>query len=482
MVIARKIAYNVVVSTAAKALSTGLALVGIGLITRYLGAEGFGYYATILAFFAFFGALADLGIYTIATREISRVGADVRMILSNAFTLRLMVSFSVVLLSPLIAALLPYPEYVKTGILFAAVAFLFSSSYMVLNGVFQKHLAMDRVAIAETIGKAIQVGIIFFVVRHDLGFTAAVLSLIGSTAFNFFAVFLLSRGYITFSLRLDGAYWRAFLRESLPMGVAAFVSFLYFKADTILLSFLRPGADVGIYNAAYKIIENLIFFPSMIIGLVLPLLARYVFVDRAMFQQIAHETLKTFFIIIISLVFGVFFLAEDIIALIGGEGYAASAHVLRILIFSLAFIFFGHFFNHILLAGNCQRKLMALLIVAAVLNISANLLIIPHYSYMGAAIVSVCTEIFVALGGGLLAVRALGYVPHVPGLLRIAVAGTAMVIFLFLAQGAPIIIVIIGAAFIYGVFLWLLRVVTTRELAEIFLRRGEARVATPELP
>ena len=41
MVIARKIAYNVVVSTAAKALSTGLALVGIGLITRYLGAEGF---------------------------------------------------------------------------------------------------------------------------------------------------------------------------------------------------------------------------------------------------------------------------------------------------------------------------------------------------------------------------------------------------------------------------------------------------------
>lgn len=480
--IARKIAYNVVVSTGAKALSTGLALVGIGLITRYLGAEGFGYYATILAFFAFFGAIADLGIYTIATREISRIGADVRTILSNAFTMRLTISFVVVFLSPLIALLLPYPEHVKMGILFAAVAFLFSSSYMVLNGVFQKHLAMDRVAIAETIGKAIQVGIILLVVRNDMGFTAAVLSLVGSTAFNFAAVFFLSRTYISFSLRWDPVYWQTFLRESLPMGVAAFVSFLYFKADTILLSFLRPGADVGIYNAAYKIIENLVFFPSMIIGLVLPLLARYIFVDPAMFQQIAHKTLKTFFIIVVPLVCGVFFLADDIIALIGGEGYAASAQVLRILIFSLAFIFFGHFFNHILLAGNLQRKLMALLVFAAILNIGANLLIIPHYSYTGAAIISVCTEIFVALGGGILVARTLGYIPRAPGLVRIAGAGAAMVAFLILAQNVSLPALIVGAALVYGVFLWLLRVVTTKELTEIFLRRGAAATASTDLP
>ena len=68
----RKIAYNVVFSAAAKMAGTVLALVGIGFITRYLGKDGFGDYSTVLAFFFFFGALADLGLYSISTREISR--------------------------------------------------------------------------------------------------------------------------------------------------------------------------------------------------------------------------------------------------------------------------------------------------------------------------------------------------------------------------------------------------------------------------
>ena len=54
MVIARKIAYNVLVSSISKILATVLALVSIGLITRYLGKDGFGNYSTVIAFFAFF--------------------------------------------------------------------------------------------------------------------------------------------------------------------------------------------------------------------------------------------------------------------------------------------------------------------------------------------------------------------------------------------------------------------------------------------
>ena len=64
---------------------TVLALVGIGFITRYLGAGGFGDYSTILAFFFFFGSLADLGLYAISTREISRPGSNEEEILGNVF-------------------------------------------------------------------------------------------------------------------------------------------------------------------------------------------------------------------------------------------------------------------------------------------------------------------------------------------------------------------------------------------------------------
>ena len=160
MVVAKKIAYNVVVSSISKALATVLALVSIGFITRYLGKEGFGDYATLLAFLAFFTAIADLGLYHISTREISRAGANEEKVIGNIFSLRLVASFFVVIISPIIIFFLPYPPIVKQGIFIVALSFLFSSSYQMLNGVFQKNLAMDRVVLAELIGKIVQVLVI----------------------------------------------------------------------------------------------------------------------------------------------------------------------------------------------------------------------------------------------------------------------------------------------------------------------------------
>src|SRR5471030_1070047 len=128
MAIARKIAYNVVFNVITKILSTILALVGIGFITRYLGKEGFGDYSTVLAFFAFFGSVADLGLYTITAREISRQGADEEKILGNAFALRLISSIIVFLVTPVLVFFLPYSHDVKIGILIAAASFVFSST------------------------------------------------------------------------------------------------------------------------------------------------------------------------------------------------------------------------------------------------------------------------------------------------------------------------------------------------------------------
>src|SRR3989339_975484 len=124
MLVARKIAYNVVASSASKIASTVLALVSIGFITRYLGKDGFGDYATVLAFFAFFSAVSDLGLYQISTREISREGADAEKIMGNVFALRIISAAVVVLISPLVIWFLPYSRELKTGIVIVGAAYL----------------------------------------------------------------------------------------------------------------------------------------------------------------------------------------------------------------------------------------------------------------------------------------------------------------------------------------------------------------------
>jgi len=469
MAVARKIAYNVFFNATAKILATVLALVSIGFITRYLGKDGFGDYATVLAFFSFFGCLADLGLYSIATREISRVGADEKKIMGNVFSLRLTSALVVFLFSPLVF-FLPYSHDLKIGIMIAAASFVFSSAYSVLNGIFQKYLVMDRVAITELIGKVIQLAIIIVAVKMDWGFSAIILSLLIYMVFNFVVILILSRRYIRFKFEIDFVYWKKFIKDSLPMGIAVVITFLYFKTDTIMLSMMKSSSDVGIYNAAYKVIENITFFPAMIIGLILPLTARYIFTDKEKFKNISDKTFKFFMILIIPIIVGTLFLANGIIGLIGGGGFTESANVLRIIIFSLVFIFFGSFFNNVLISGNLQKKMMLALGICAIFNISLNLFLIPRYSYIGASITSVFTEMLVATFGFYLSKKYLHYTPSIKNIGGMFVSGLAMAAFLFFLGSLNFFILALGSAGVYFIFLYLTKSISHDEIKSLFNR------------
>lgn len=482
MAVVRKIAYNVFFNATAKILATVLALVSIGFITRYLGRDGFGDYATVLAFFSFFGSLADLGLYSVATREISRVGADEKKIMGNVFSLRLFSSLTVFLFSPLVF-LLPYSHELKIGIIIAAASFVFSASYSVLNGIFQKYLVMDRVAITELIGKVIQLLIIILAVKMDWGFSVIISSLLFYMIFNFVVILILSRKYIRFKIEIDFDYWKKFLKESLPMGIAVVITFLYFKTDTIMLSMMQSSSDVGIFNAAFKVIENITFFPAMLIGLILPLTARYIFTDKEKFQNISDKTFKVLLILIIPVVIGALFLADGIIRLIGGGGFAESANVLRIIIFSLAFIFFGSFFNNVLLAGNLQKKLMVALGFCAVFNISLNFYLIPHYSYLGASYTSVFTEMLVAFFGFYLAKKHLKYTPQINNLGGMIISGLAMAAFLFFFQAWNLFLAAPASAMVYFASLYLTKSISQEEIKSLFNRdKIQIKEVFPEEP
>lgn len=472
MAIAKRIAYNVVVSSISKILATILALVSIGFITRYLGKEGFGDYATLLAFLSFFTALADLGLYYISTREISRTGADEEKIIGNIFSLRLVASLFLVIISPIIILFLPYPLIVKQGIFIVALSFLFSSSYQMLNGVFQKNLAMDRVVLAELIGKIVQVVAIVIAIKLRLNLLWIIASLLCYMIVSFCLVFFWSRKYIKFKLRFDFSYWKDFLKESLPMGAVAIISFLYFKMDTIMLSFMKSNADVGIYNAAYKVLENLTFFPAMVVGLVMPILSKNIFLNKEEFKEVANKTFKFFLILVVPLVIGTLFLADGIINVIGGAGFSESADVLRILIFALAFIFFGNFFNIILVVGNLQKKLMLVLILAAAVNISLNYFFIPKFSFIASAWVSVITEFIVVLFTALVVFVKIKYFPKIEKLGRLLLAGLLMGVFLAVFRNMNFFVLILGSALLYFVLIWLLNVIKTSEILSLISKKG----------
>jgi O-antigen/teichoic acid export membrane protein len=468
----RKIAYNVAFSAAAKVVSTVLALVGIGFITRYLGKEGFGDYSTILAFFFFFGALADLGLYAVSTREISRPGSNEEEILGNVFSIRIASSLLIVLISFLLALFLPYPPLVKIGIVISAFSYVFSSGYSVLIGLFQKRLAMDKVAIGELVGKIFQVAFIVLAVKLNLGFLAIIGTLLLNMIVSFLIVYLWSRRYLKFRPAFQFPVWKKFLKESYPVGISAVIVFAYFKLDTILLSVLKTSADVGIYNAAYKVLENISFFPAMFVGLVMPIMSRYIFHEREKFELVANKTFKVFLVITVPIFVGTVFLAGGIIRLIGGSGFAESVRVLQLLAAAMVFIFFGNFFTNVIIAGSLQKKLMGILLFCAVFNVSLNLFLIPRFSYLGAAATSSLTELFVVLLSGFIAWKNLKYFPSLEKIFPILISGLGMAFVFFFLRSLPFFFLAALGTLAYILLLWIFRVVSLEEVKSLISKKG----------
>jgi O-antigen/teichoic acid export membrane protein len=469
MAVAKKIAYNVALNSTLKVFSTVvLSLFSIRLITEYLGQDGFGMYATVLAFFSLFSAVIDLGLGPVTAREISREGAKEAEILGKVISLRLISSLALALLSPVLIYFFHYSAELKIGILFAACATVFSTFSYVLNGVFQKRLIMDKIAFVELGGKLLQVALVWFFVKQDLGFLFITSTILASLVFNALLAYTLSRRYIIFHFSWDVSFWKKFLKESLPMGATAIITFAYFKFDTILLSVWQPAGEVGIYNVAYKIIENLVFFPAMLVGLILPLLSRYIYTNREYFEEIAGKTSKVFLVLLTPLVIGTWFLAPHIVQIISGGGFEESVPVLRILIFALACIFFGNYFNMILIVSNAQKKLMTALFLIACTNIVMNIILIPRYSYLGTAYTSLVTELLVVIVTGALVYKHIGYVPSFEHFGRIMFSGALMIAaFMFLPKDSFFVTGFI-ASVTYVATLACVKAINLREVKSIF--------------
>ncbi len=320
MRLATKVAYNTIIQVISKIIATLLGLVAIALITRYLGQFGFGQYTTIITFLSFFGIIADLGLTLVTVQMISRPGVNQDKILSNLFGLRLISAILFLGLAPLVVIFFPYDPLVKIGVAVTTLSFFFIALNQILVGLFQKHLRLDKVSIAEVAGRVVLVLGVFMVIKINQGLLGIMATMITASAINFLLLYLFSRTYARIKLHFDFKFWRQIITKSWPLALTIIFNLIYLKTDTLLLSIIkRPSdlgimAEVGLYGAAYKVIDVLITFPFMFAGIVLPILtARWAEGNKQKFKSILQKSFNVMVILAIPLAVGTQFLAKDII-------------------------------------------------------------------------------------------------------------------------------------------------------------------------
>jgi len=411
-------------------------LLTVGLMTRYLGQEGFGQYTTIIAFLQFFGIIVDFGLAVIIVQLISARPAETAKLTSNIFTMRLLTALVFFALAPFLVWLFPYPLIIKWGVAVTAAAMLFTSLNQLVVGLFQRELKMGRATIAEVTGRAIIFLGTLLAVWQGQGLLAIMAAVVVGNFFNFCLSFYFSRSITKIKLAFDWPVWREVLQKTWPIGLSIVFNLIYFKADTVILSLYRSQAEVGVYGAAYKILEVLSVIPYMFMGLILPILsAAWARGETARFKTVMQKAWDFMAIVTLPVLFGGLALAESLIVFVAGPEFAAAGPVLRILLLATAAIYLSTVFNHAVVALGAQKKMLWGFAVVAVISLIGYFWLIPLYSYTAAAGITVVGEVLILLISGAVIYRAVGSLVNFKIFLRAFLASLVMACFLWLGQG-----------------------------------------------
>ncbi|MGE4444405.1 MAG: oligosaccharide flippase family protein [Candidatus Altimarinota bacterium] len=419
----KKIASNTIAQILSKFLTAFISIFLIGVLTKYLSTEMYGQYNKIYNYLAFFAFFADLGLYTISIREISKDKTQASKIIGNVMSLRLILGVLIIFLSIFIAFFLPgySSELMLISILIVSIFTIFSLLNSSVLSLMQAFMKIEFSLFSVVFGKLVTfLGILLVVFilfpysqtqNFEMAFIGILLSGLVGVIINYILNLYYANKITKIKFLFDFEYMKYLFKTSLPFGIALFLSVVYFKVDIIILSLLEPPSQadtsIALYSLPMKIIEVLMVIGGFFLNSILPSLSTYFkeqnIAGMKLLLQNSFRFLFSFslFIIVAGFIFG-----EHILTVISTPDYMnhnlyqyTSLDVLLVVLLVLGFYFISSLFNYIFIASKNESILLKINIFITLFNIIGNIIFIPKYSFMGAAYVTLTSQILLFLLG-----------------------------------------------------------------------------------
>jgi len=434
-------------------------------IARYLGDVGLGKYSFALAFTGLFIIFSDIGLSRLTIREVARDKLRAESYLSNAATIKSILSLATFGLIFFIINLLNYPVDTTVVVYIIGLSAILHSFARLFQAIFNAFERMEYETITTAVELLIVVGLGVCVLILGYGLIGlAYVILIASIINVLFSLFITIKVFTKPKFKIDWKFWKSTVKEALPFGLTTAFVTVYFQIDTVMLSIMKDDAVVGWYNAAYRLIFALMFIPTAFVGSIFPIISRF-FVSSQNSLKVAYEkTFKYLIIIGIPLAIGTTILADRIVLIIYGKDFNNSVVALQILIWVALLMFLTYLIGTVLESVNRQGRVSKVAGINALVNVFLNLLLIPKFSFIGASVATVATE---AIGFILLfhsISKHLHAVPLFKLTLKPLIASLPMSLFIFYFKEINTVMLIAVAVLLYFGMIYCLRAVSEEDI------------------
>jgi O-antigen/teichoic acid export membrane protein len=187
----------------------------------------------------------------------------------------------------------------------------------------------------------------------------------------------------------------ALLRDSVPLMLNNLLNSVFFRIDVQVLN-VWGRATVGQYASAYKVIDGVGGISSSFILALFPMFARRAGDGGTTGDALSrvYALALTLLVIVAMPVAGLLtWIAAPLSGLLWGHDFLPeSAIALQILIWFLPLSFVNGLTQYVLIALGLQARITVAFAAAAIFNLAANLVLVPTYGYVAAALTTIATE------------------------------------------------------------------------------------------
>ena len=361
------------------------------LLTKTLGAQDYGIWSQVQATVGLMVPLAALGLPFAMVRFLT-AEKDKKEIQEGFYSIVAIVVFNNLIISSI---LIIFPGFIAdhffegasqvvriTGLL--TLAFALNGAYLAFFRTFRR---IKTYAVFNVVRAYAEIGLISCLVLSGHGILAAVVGLLIIRVALFLGLFFFIGSEIGVR-KPDFSRIREYLNFSLPTVAGNITSWVVSLSDRYVIAYFLGAASVGIYSAGYVIANGSMLFAG-ILGLLLPAALSQLYDEGRIDEVKTHlrYSLKYMLALGIPFVFGAAILAEPVLRMMSTAEIASEGRwVIPIVAFGFLLISAAYAPGHILILAKKTKISAAAMGISALVNLSLNILIVPHVGILGAAI------------------------------------------------------------------------------------------------
>ena len=370
-------------------------LATLALLARVLEVGEFGRFTFYLALFAFGDVLADCGTSTVA---LQRGSSDPEAFAAAiAAGRRVRAGAALVAFALLAGTAAVFDPDDLAWIALAALA-PFARVLELSSVVFQREIAWGLPVALRASGATLRfLGIVLVWLGGARGFGPFVAAHALALALGTVALHLAARARLPRRSSTESAARTSeILRSGLAVAAAGLLQQAYFYADNLFVRGLCSAADLGIYNAAMRILSALVAIAALATNAALPWLAREA--EAGTLPRATARLARPLFAgacVVAALLWP---FRSWLLGLLFGPGFEAGATSLAWLLATVPVVALGAPALTAVVASGRNARVLAISAAALALNLLLNAVLVPRHGIEGAAAATLATEAAVLVG------------------------------------------------------------------------------------